>query len=224
MVTPKIKKYIRSQFEKISTHNNKHIIEKTCANSLRVNFVDAIFPEAKFIYIIRNGIDVTHSIMKRWESEFSLSYTLKKMKFVPKLDIPYYGMELLKNRIYKKNNNRLKFWGPKFFQDEELSDLSLEEISALQWVSCVDHANQSFNKIDSKRVFRLKYENFVTDPTKVIEKITKFIGLSGEKRISFPSITNTNIGKGNEKLDNSKLKKIQPIIKETMDINNYSCS
>ena len=91
-------------------------------------------------------------------------------------------------------------------------------------MSCVDHANQSFNKIDNKRVFRLKYENFVTDPTKVIEEIAEFIELSGEKRISFPSITNTNIGKGNEKLDNSKLKKIQPIIKETMDINNYSCS
>lgn len=225
MVSPKIQRYIRSQFEKISKRtNNKYVIEKTCANSLRVGFVDRIFPEAKYIFIIRNGIDVVSSSIIRWRAQFELSYTLKKMKYVPKLDIPYYWFEYLNNRLHKKlNNDRLKFWGPKFMLDEELKYLSLEKISALQWVSCVENSHKSFNVIDDKKVFRLKYENFVSDPLMVIEEIAEFVGLSVEKSISFPSIKNTSIGKGSKSLRNDQLKKILPIIKDTMDSYNYLC-
>ena len=65
MINTKIKSYIRSQFSKIVENvNTDFILEKTCANSLRVDFVNEVFPEAKFIYIVRNGIDVTSSIME----------------------------------------------------------------------------------------------------------------------------------------------------------------
>ena len=225
MVTPKIKSFIRYQFEKIKNNSRTNIIlEKTCANSLRVDFINELFPEAKFIYIIRNGIDVTHSIMKRWESDFSLSYTLKKFKFVPKLDIPYYSIKFLKNRFYKKkNNNRLKFWGPRFAKAEELSGLSLEELSAKQWVACVDRSNASFKKIDPSRVFKLTYENFVTSSQNQIEKMAEFIGVSIGDNMQFPSLNDSSIGKGVKKLSPSQIELIKPIIERTMIENNYSC-
>ena len=226
MVTPYIKKYISDQFVTISNKIKKdYIIEKTCANSLRVDFIDIIFPRAKYIYIIRNGLDVTYSIMQRWNSTFSLSYTLKKLKYVPKLDIPYYCIEFFKNRYFKKKEkNRLKFWGPRFVKEEEMSGLSLEEISAKQWVACVERSNESFRKINSKRVFRLTYEEFVTNPQKQIEKMSKFIGVSIDDKVKFPAVNNASIGKGVKKLSSSQIELIKPIINKTMYDNNYSCS
>ena len=66
-VTPKVKKYIKSTFEKFGESVSADIIlEKTCANSLRVKFLNKIFPEAKYIFIVRDGIDATGSAKLRW--------------------------------------------------------------------------------------------------------------------------------------------------------------
>ena len=225
MITPNIKGYITNQFSKISKKlGNDFILEKTCANSLRVDFIERIIPDAKYIYIKRNGLDATYSIMQRWNASFSLSYTLKKFKYVPKTDIPYYGVKFLKNRFYKKkNNDRLKFWGPRFTKAEDLSNLSLEEISAKQWVACVDRSNASFKKIDPSRVFKLTYENFVTSSQNQIEKMAEFIGVSIRDNMQFPFVNDSSIGKGVKKLSPSQIELIKPIIERTMIENNYPC-
>ncbi len=225
LVTPKISKFIRTQFDRISLKTgSKNVLEKTCANSLRVDFIDKIFPNAKYIYIMRNGMDVTYSIMQRWNSKFDLSYTLKKFKYVPKLDIPYYGIEFLKNRFHKsKNKDRLKFWGPRFTNATELSGLSLEEISAKQWVACVKESNKSFKKIDPKRVYSLTYENFVTNPKQQIKNMAMFMGITLNEKMLFPTIRSSSIGKGEKMLSSHQLEKITPIIKKTMIENQYTC-
>jgi hypothetical protein len=225
MANTKIKNYIRNEFEKISLKYKKdYILEKTCANTLRVNFVNKIFPEAKFINIIRNGLDVTHSIITRWESKFSLSYTLKKLKYVPKVDIPYYGIQFLKNRVYKKvNNNRLKLWGPIFLKEEELKNLTLEEIASLQWVSCVQNAKDALNNIKEEKIFNIKYEDFVVAPHKSIKNLSEFIGITYNDSL-LPSISKSNIGKGLKSLSFNQKKIILPLIINTMNENNYPCS
>ncbi len=225
MVTPKISRFIRKQFDRISLKTeSKNVLEKTCANSLRVDFIDKIFPDAKYIYIMRDGIDVTYSIMQRWNSKFDLPYTLKKIKYVPKLDIPYYGLEFLKNRFHKsKNKDRLKFWGPRFTNATELERLSLEEISAKQWVACVESSNNSFRKINSKRVYKLKYEDFVMNPANHILEIANFIGVSIDSSKSFPIVNSTSIGKGKKMFTDYQLELIKPIIIKSMYENNYSC-
>ena len=223
--TPKVKQYIRKQFSKLGEELQvENLLEKTCANSLRVDFVDSIFPEAKYIYIKRNGLDVTYSIMQRWNASFSLAYTMKKFKYVPISDIPFYGIEFLKNRYYKeKNKDRLKFWGPRFAHENELSELSVEEISAKQWVACVEESNKSFNKIDPKRVYSLTYENFVTNPKQQIKNMAMFMGITLNEKMLFPTIRSSSIGKGEKMLSSHQLEKIKPIIKKTMIDNQYTC-
>ena len=220
-----VKKYIRKAFYKLSNKNKyEYVVEKTEANTLRVNFVNKIFPEAKYIYIKRNGLDVTYSIMQRWNASFSLAYTLKKFKYVPKSDIPFYGVEFLKNRYYKRmNKDRLKFWGPRFAHEDELSELSVEEISAKQWVACVEESNKSFNKIDPKRVYSLTYENFVTNPKQQIKNMAMFMGITLNEKMLFPTIRSSSIGKGEKMLSSHQLEKIKPIIKKTMIDNQYTC-
>ena len=225
MVTPKIKKYIRSQFDKISRKMNcNNIIEKTCANSLRVGYVDKILPNAKYIFILRNGIDAVNSAMQRWGSKLSLSYTLKKLKYVPLSNIPYYGFNYVGNRLYKiSNRNRLKLWGPVFIKPNKLEKYSLEEISAMQWVECVTRANESFEKMNEEKVLRIRYEEFATHPNEITKEIANFIGFHFDNNITLPPIKKTSIGKGFVNLSSSQMNKIIPIVETTMINNNYTC-
>src|SRR5690606_11626506 len=88
----RVKPYIRRQFLKLWRRSGKpaFVIEKTCANTLRVPFVDAVLPEAKYLHLVRNGFDVVASSRKRWKGELevpSLPYFLAKAKYVPLRDI-----------------------------------------------------------------------------------------------------------------------------------------
>ena len=65
------------------------MVEKTCANSLRISFVNEVVPEAKYIFIYRDGIDSTGSAKLRWTAELDIHYILKKVRFVPMMDLPY---------------------------------------------------------------------------------------------------------------------------------------
>ena len=77
-VNERISRFINSRFAQIARRNNCEIvIEKTCANSLRVPFVYRVVPDAKFIFITRDGRDVVASAMKRWVSKLDLRYTKK---------------------------------------------------------------------------------------------------------------------------------------------------
>ncbi|MDZ7846842.1 MAG: sulfotransferase [Owenweeksia sp.] len=99
---PSVKKFIRSQFEKFQRSSGAGtVVEKTCANSLRVAFINEILPGARYIFIVRNGYDVTSSAMARWRATLDLDYILKKARYVPKSDIPYYASRYLANRIKK---------------------------------------------------------------------------------------------------------------------------
>ncbi len=173
------RKYIQSFFKNFQLkHPNSTIVEKTCANSLRIHFLKSIFPKAKFIFIVRNGFDVTRSAKLRWISTFNLSYTLKKLKFVPKLDIPYYFFKFLKNRISQlgSSESRLSKWGPVYpgmFSDLKLKEL--EEVCALQWKNCVEIGYNDLLNFPSDTRFFINYENMVANPEIALHKIMKFL-------------------------------------------------
>ena len=88
--TPQVCKYIRHQFDLLAKKmGTATIVEKTCANALRLGFVDKIFPDAKYIVIQRDGLDVVGSALKRWKAPLDFKYIAKKARYVPKTDLLY---------------------------------------------------------------------------------------------------------------------------------------
>ena len=142
--TPGVRSYIRGQFAKLAkTEDCDYVVEKTCANSLRVPFVDAVVPEAKYVFIYRDGIDATGSAKLRWTAKLDIPYILEKMRFVPKIDLPYYGLRYFWARVYRliSREKRLAFWGPALDDMPTiLQKHTLNEVCALQWQRCVDKA------------------------------------------------------------------------------------
>lgn len=224
-LTPKIEKYIRSQFTKLSNNDNaRFVLEKTCANCLRVDYINEIFPEAKYIYIYRDGIDCTASAIKRWKAKFDLSYTLKKVSYVPKVDLPYYFFKFLKNRLFKlfSKEKRLAFWGPNFDgMSELLKRHDSTMISAYQWEKCNQLALDSFAKIDSERVHTINYADLAEDPVKVISQITSYLELEENeaepiKSFAVENIRKSSVGKGYKEIAPSHLIPIKALIDDTM--------
>ncbi|WP_075081619.1 sulfotransferase family protein [Mariniblastus fucicola] len=179
MANEKTVAYIRKQFARFAKdHPGKMVIEKTCANTLRCEFVQAVLPNAKFIHIIRDGRDAAASASLRWNAGLDIGYLMKKARYVPKTDVPYYALRYLGSHIYRltAKKDRLSTWGPKFTGMQtafEQNDLAVG--CAIQWKSCVSKAIEQLGKLDQKKVMTVRYEAVTSDPAMWLNKICEFL-------------------------------------------------
>jgi hypothetical protein len=223
LARPEVKRYIRQQFDKYAHNNNLDVlIEKTCANSYRVPFVDEVVPEAKYIFIYRNGIDATASAVKRWKAKLDIPYIMKKARYVPVTDIFYYAVRYLGSHVYRlfSNEERLSFWGPKFKgYKEALKKYSLEEVCALQWKASVDLSEKGFSEIEPDKVVRVSYESFTANPNKELKRILEELDLKysdQEIEYAIKDVSDKSVGKGKQSLSKESLKKVVALIKDSL--------
>ncbi len=223
---PRQTNYIQKKFDQLARKKElNYVVEKTCANSLRVPFVDKIFPDARYIFIYRNGIDALASAQLRWKASLDIKYILEKVKFVPTADLPYYGLKYLCNRVYRlfSREDRLAFWGPQLTDmNSLLEQYSLEQVCALQWKKCVESADNALSRLPKERVVRVKYESFVQSPREEIERITKELHMpckTHELDSAVSGVRKSSIGKGVQQLDKKVLDSVRPLIVDTL--NNY---
>lgn len=218
-VTEEKKDYIKKKFDWVrKKYNVKNVIEKTCANSLRVDYVDELVEDAKYIFIFRDPIDVVSSAELRWKAKLDIRYTLNKARFIPIKDIPYYANHYLVNRIKKFFNKekRLSYWGPKYKGfDEDSRNLTALEISALQWLKSVESSEISFSKMEKSKYITIDYNEFVESPKEQLQNILDFLGCNIEEHKvleSVSKVTNRSVGKGFKILTNEELEKIKMIV------------
>lgn len=217
--TPAVKGYIHHFFASLAKNNKLDVVvEKTCANSLRVGFINEIFPEANYIFLVRDGRDVVASAMKRWVAPLNIPYLLKKARYVPVSDIPYYGVRFLWNRIYQigSKEKRLAFWGPRFEgMDEMLRTRSLPEVCAAQWARCVEKSAQELAQIDGKRVYQLRYEDFVQNPTIEMKRLLEFLAIEipeEQLEVLVSGVSVDSVGKWKNDLTSDTLDLVMPLI------------
>ncbi|UCG02030.1 MAG: sulfotransferase [Candidatus Heimdallarchaeota archaeon] len=228
LLTSSIQLFIRKQFEKI--HNKtgcKIVLEKTCANTLRLDYVDKIFPDAKYIHILRDGRDAVESIIRCWKNPVNPpKYYLDKFLIVPPPDRLKVLWVILRKRFYFKKVHSWRSWGPEFCNLRNLLNEKrpLYEICAFQWLACVSKTLEFFEKIDPSRYFILKYENFVKNPKPYFFEIGKFLNISvkenqAEKIIE--SISQKNISKWKLSQYRQKVENIIPLISNMLHRLNY---
>jgi hypothetical protein len=221
--TPRVCRFVRREFQRLAHRMRaRWVVEKTCANSLRIDFVHSIVPEAKFVFLVREGRDVVASAMRRWHAPFDLRYTLKKLRFVPAGDVPLYGVRFVANRLRRivARNKRLKSWGPRFEGiDAMLANHSLAEVCAEQWSRCVVEAAQALGHMPADCVCYVRYEDFVSQPASELERIAAFLGITLQadttQRIA-ARCSPDSISKWRNELDAETIKAIEPRIQRTM--------
>lgn len=220
--------YIQQRFFQIhKKYKAKYVVEKTCANSLRIPFVNSVVPNAKYIFIFRDGIDVTGSAKKRWTAELDIPYILEKVKFVPKMDLPYYGCRYLWARIFRffSKEKRLAFWGPALDNMQSLLQRhTLNEVCALQWQRCVDKSEQAFSSMPADKVVRVRYEDFVLEPLRELSRIVKFMGLDIEPdklALAVQGVSSRSVGKGRHALGKEEVENLEELVGSTLKRYDY---
>ncbi len=228
LATEQVQLFIHRAFDKIAKKQKlSHIVEKTCANSLRVGFVNQIFPQAKFIYIIRDGRDVVVSAQKRWQASLDILYILRKARFVPISDLPYYTWRYVWNRIYHlfSGKQRLAFWGPRFTgMEQALQQYSLVEVCAIQWQRSLEKAERDFGHIDATRIYRLSYEQFVTRPSEELQSLGAFLGINippQQARELVQDVSSNSVGRWKKELNQQALEVVDPLIQKTLEQYGY---
>jgi len=224
LATPNVQKYIQGQFNKLAKNGQlKWVVEKTCANSLRVPFIDRVIPKAKYIFIYRNGLDALASANLRWSADLDIPYLLKKIRYVPPADLPFYGLRYFWNRIYRliSRDKRLAFWGPQLSNMTELLErYNLNQVCALQWERCVVKSDEAFRQMDPERVVRVSYEDLVSRPIEELERICKHIGIPVDReKIKYVTrrVSSSSIGKGIKQLDDETIREMYELIGGTLE-------
>ena len=223
LATEPVRLYVRRCFESIYKKTNAEVVvEKTCANSLRVPFVDAVIPEAKYLFIYRDGIDATGSAKLRWTAKLDVPYILEKVRFVPKMDLPYYALRYFWARFYRffSKEKRLAFWGPALDDMQDiLQKHDLDEVCALQWQKCVEQSENAFSTMPEGKVLRIRYEDFVRAPKEELQRILDFMGreVSDESISSaVAAVSAKSLGKGRQSLGEAKVKQLEELVGDTL--------
>ena len=227
---PEIISYLRKQFQKLGRKYAAHtVIEKTCATSLRVGFAAEVFPEAKFIFIRRDGVDAAPSAMKRWNAPFDAKYTLKKVRWVPRRDLPRHFVDFAVRKIAQRRTGEagrddagLKvstWWGPRPADFRDIQrEHPLDEVSTIQWKRCVDRSMEDLDKLPAGQVLEVVYEDFVRNPAPELLRILEFLGYPEAARDDAVSgVSVGSVGKGRGELGPETTARLDAIAHETLE-------
>lgn len=227
--------YLRRQFDKRGRADDAGVvIEKTCATSLRVPFVAEALPEAKFIVIRRDGLDATASTMKRWNAEFDLGYTLKKVRYVPPSDFPRHMVDFVSKRVRQRlagdslsEDNDLKvstWWGPRPDDFRQLQRAHpLEELAFIQWQRCVQQSADALAALDTARVLEVRYEDYVADPTSGTRRCLEFMGIGDQLgRTEVGQVMTSSVGKGRAQLGPGAVRRLEALGGDTLSRFGYA--
>lgn len=152
-LTTKNQKAVRSAMAKISIPKRDRLLLKITGWP-RICFLRAIFEDAKFIHIIRDGRSVTNSMLhvdywRGWQGP-------ENWRWGPLSDTQY------------------KEW---------LSyDRSFVVLAALQWKILMNAAEKAKKGINPENLIEIKYEDFCSSPFEIFKRVIEFSELSWDRR------------------------------------------
>lgn len=219
MMTAKAARSIRGRFNAMARKSGcEFLVEKTCANSLRVPFVARAVPEARYLFLVRDGRDAMLSADRRWRAKLEPGYILAKARYVPKTDLPYYAAKYLANRVGRlaSREGRLKTWGPRFEgMDAYAARHGADSCTARQWAVSVERAAEAFETADEDCVLPMQYEDLVQDPVAEIAAACDFLGIdASDEQIEAvcDGVFGTSVGRWRTKFDAGRLATLAPIL------------
>lgn len=148
-------------YKKTQETNKSILVEKLPVNSFRLYFLAHIFPDARFIYILRSGIDVALSIENlsnnghwfashqyKWSLLYEYAESMQETSGIAKYCNTYYEKGLLEWRLSLE------------------SFLSFKE-----------------KKKESVMVCEVRYEDFSRNPIHIMDNIFYFLGLDKDSSV-----------------------------------------
>jgi hypothetical protein len=139
----------------------RRFVDKTPESCLRVPYLDALFPDASFVFLRRGAADNVNSLIEGWRA---------RPRFVKyRLPEPLDGLGPL-------SGDRWSFvlvpgW-------RELREAPLEQICARQYLACNEAVLEARAQIDPSRWIDITYEELVVSPEAELRRVYERLGLA----------------------------------------------
>jgi Sulfotransferase family len=221
-LNPKIEKYIRQKFiSHLEKDPRKRICDKTPRNCLRIRAIQAIFPDAKIIMLLRDGRAVINSTKKELKKPKGVPWKeiFRRLKNFSILEI---GVILprLESRFKRIMGIPLEYWGTRPPGWEKwIGKFPNHVILAKQWAATIDIAVSEGRELSSENYLEINYEELVVSPAQEIQKIAEFVELDNPQSMIDYAITTAKPSKTDKWKDNfdaEVLDDIRRIIEPTM--------
>jgi hypothetical protein len=206
-----------------------YLVEKTVSNCLRVPFVKAMYPESRFIHLVRNGNDVIESAYRQWLAPADWRYIIQKALTYPLVDAfgyaSIYAWGLFRKKISRRKTGGVT-WGPRYRGiDEDLANKSVLEVCAIQWDRCVQAATSDLSYLPSGEVMTVVYEELVEKPYTNMVQIARFLDVDPtpfSSVVGQATISRERVGMAEQKLEQEELAVLLPYIENSMRLLNYA--
>lgn len=135
------------------------IVEKTPDNCFRIQMLRKVFPDAQFVFVVRDPRGSTASVLHGWREESRFRR---------------YAMPAGYNLGGYQGNEWCFGLIPGW---EDLNGAPLVEVCARQWVSYNDYCLRDLPIDDSSRVFQVRYEELSSRPAPVLQALAQWAEL-----------------------------------------------
>ena len=170
------------------------VLDKTCINVMRVPYLHALFPNARFVYIHRDGRDNISSLMDGWlhDGHFALGKLLGPFPCPVAIDGGAF--------------HEWSFFLPPGWRD--YNEAPLEEVCALQWLTANRFALDASRQIPPEQWIQLRYEDIFDRPLAMFREVFERLELpfddAIERRCATLDTRPTSIVKGAPKKEKWK--------------------
>lgn len=144
------------------------MLEKTPKNSLRVPFLAAAFPDARFVLLERDPRAVLSSMLEAWRSQRFTTYAQLPGWRYP--NVPGWSATLAWSLALAPG------W-------RDWMNLPLGELVAKQWSSIVDVLLEDLGAIDPSRVIVSSYADLLADPQAEMRRLSDFAGFEWDLKL-----------------------------------------
>ena len=137
-------------------------LEKTPRNVLNIEFLNTVFPEAKFIYLYRDPKPTISSLIEAWK------IGLQTGRFVTFQQLPGWPLPawcFVLPRGWRKMIGK-----------------TIPEITAFQWQACQNCVMEGLGPMNSDRWTTIDYRSFVDHPSETVEKISTELAIDIQYR------------------------------------------
>ena len=166
------------------------VLDKTCINVMRIPYLHALFPTAKFVFIQRDGRDNISSMMDGWrhgrtDGDFHLSQFFGAFPEPVAIDGGAF-------------TDWAFFLAPGW---RNYNHASLEEVCAFQWVAANQMALGAKRSIPPSQWIHLRYEDIFERPVEMFREAFEQLGVpfSDELQARCRNLQPTSIVKGKPK-------------------------
>lgn len=147
---------------RIAKPTSLRLVEKTPRNSLRVPLLAAIFPDARYVYLTRDGRANVSSLLEGWRA----GRRFHTYRMPHPLAIEGYS-----------SRSWWCFALPPGWQ-EYAAGHTLAEVCAFQYCVCNEMAFKDLATLPESRVARVRYEDLVENPNRELRRLCEFLGIA----------------------------------------------